>query len=220
MMPPHRRLARVLIAVLCVAAPTLAAPPPGFGDPSTLGIDNAGLDVTGHALPPPEVTKPREAAAPSANPLWTIPLTALSATRNRPLFEPSRRPPASVTTNAPIVAAHPLPPAAPERPNLDLVGTVAGGAEGMAIFIDQATRNAVRLRTGEGHLGWILQSVDRRTATLQKSGQSETLELPQHANLPGSSPVVSALAVLPPIPVVDQHRGCPQELFGCRMQTE
>jgi hypothetical protein len=157
---------------------------------------------------------------PGANPLWAIPLTALSATRNRPLFEPSRRPPASATT--PIVTAHPppTPPAVPERPNLDLVGTVAGGDEGMAIFIDQTTREAVRLRTGQGHLGWILQSVDRRTALLQKSGQRETLELPQHVNLPGSSPVVSALAVLPPIPVVDQHRGCPQELFGCRMQTE
>ena len=54
-------------------------------------------------------------------------------------------------------AAHspPTPPVAPERPNLDLVGTIAGGDEGMAIFIDQTTQEAVRLRTGQDHLGWI-----------------------------------------------------------------
>lgn len=216
MMSAHHQRALVLLAAIGPGLVALITPAPGFGDASTLGIDKGGLGVTGQPISRPDET------VPGPNPLWAIPLTALSATRNRPLFEPSRRPPASATTNAPIVAAHspPTPPVAPERPNLDLVGTIAGGDEGMAIFIDQTTQEAVRLRTGQDHLGWILQSVDRRTATLQKSGQSETLELPQHPNLPGSSPVVSALEPMPPIPVVDQQRGCPQELFGCRMKTE
>jgi hypothetical protein len=213
-----RRQRALVLPVSGLGLATLITLAPGFGDARTLGIDYGSLGVTGQPISRPDEPKPPE-TVPGANPLWAIPLTALSATRNRPLFEPSRRPPASVTTNASIVAANP-PPAAPERPNLDLVGTVAGGVEDLAIFIDQTTQEAVRLRTGQGHLGWILQSVDRRTAILQKSGRSETLKLPQHVNLPGSSPVVSALADLPPIPVVDQHRGCPQELFGCRMQTE
>jgi len=34
---------------------------------------------------------PPRAAEPSGNPLWGIPLSALSATRERPLFNPSRR---------------------------------------------------------------------------------------------------------------------------------
>ena len=72
--------------------------------------------------------------------------------------------------------------------------------QGVAVFIDPLTHDAVRLRTGERHLGWILQSVDRRTATLQKSGQTETLELPRPANLAGPSPVVTTLPPPAPIP--------------------
>jgi general secretion pathway protein N len=182
-----------------------------------LGIDKASRDVTRQALPPPDVTKPREAAA-SANPLWVVPLAALWATRDRPLFAPSRRPPVPILANAPApapsqVSAPPSTP--PKRLNLSLVGTVSAENKGVAVFIDPSTHDAVRLRTGEGHLGWILQSVDRRTATLQKSDQRETLQLPQPTNLSGPLPVVSTL-----LPVVDQHRGCPQELFGCRMHTE
>jgi general secretion pathway protein N len=181
-----------------------------------LGIDNASRDVSLHAMPQPDVTRPREVAA-SANPLWVVPLAALSATRDRPLFVPSRRPPAPIANvPSPASSQQPAPrTASAEHLNLSLVGTVSAENKGVAVFIDPSTHDAVRLRTGEGHLGWILQSVDRRTATLQKSGQRETLELPRPTNLSGPLPVVSTL-----LPVVDQHRGCPQELFGCRMHTE
>lgn len=218
----RRLLACISFAILCVAEPAVAAPTPGFGAP-----DPASRDVS-QALPPPDVTKPRDAAA-SANPLWVVPLGALWATRDRPLFTPSRRSPAPILANAPAPppSQQPAPrTASPEHLNLSLVGIVSAENQGVAVFIDASTHDAVRLRTGEGHLGWILQSVDRRSATLQKSGQTETLELPRPANLPGSSPVVTTLPPPPPIPpqifapVVDQHRGCPQELFGCRMQTE
>jgi general secretion pathway protein N len=170
-----------LLVALCLAAPALAAAALGAGDATNSGIDNPGLDVTRHAVPP-EVTKPAESATVSANPLWAIPLSALETTRNRPLFTPSRRPPAPILEGTLVVAPPPPPPPpppAPEHPNLVLVGTVAAGSEGLAVLIDPMTHNAVRLRTGEGHQGWILQSVDRRTATLQKGGQSEILELPR-----------------------------------------
>jgi hypothetical protein len=228
MMCQRGRLACVSFAILCVAEPAVAAPTPGFGAPDPLGIDAASHDVTRHALPPPDVTKPREAAA-SANPLWVVPLAVLWATRDRPLFAPSRRSPAPILANAPasVPSQQPAPrTASPEHLNLSLVGIVSAENQGVAVFIDPLTHDAVRIRTGEGHQGWILQSVDRRTATLQKSGQTETLELPRPANLPGTSPVVTTLpppAPIPPqifAPVADQHRGCPQELFGCRMHTE
>ena len=207
------KLVRAGMLALCLTAPALAATPPGIDDAT--GPDNPGLDVTRHAMPPPDVTaKPPEAAPVSANPLWAIPLSALSATRNRPLFTPSRRPPAPIVANAPApVAARPAPPppAVAERPNFVLVGTVAGENDSVAVFIDNSTRDAVRLRAGEGHSGWVLQSIDRRTATLQKGAQTETLELPKpgiaaQASAPVPPPVISPL---PPPPAPPPQAGAP-----------
>jgi hypothetical protein len=77
------------------------------------------------------------------------------------------------------VPSPPPPPPAPEHPKLILVGTLTGGSErSIAVFVDQATREAVRLRPGEGYMGWILHSVKRSAATLQKGAQTETLEFP------------------------------------------
>jgi hypothetical protein len=229
---PGQKLARAGVIALCLTAPAFAATLPGI-DAAT-GPDNPGLDVTRNAMPPPDVTaKPPETPPLSAKPLWAIPLSALSATRNRPLFTPSRRPPAPIVANAPApVAARPPPtpaPAAPERPNLVLVGTVAGENDSLAVFIDNATRNAVRLRAGEGHSGWVLQSVDRRTATLQKGSQTETLELPKpgvaaQGAAPPPPPVISPLPP-PPVPPPQsgapasgnqpQVQGCMPEPIGC-----
>lgn len=226
---PHN-LARAGVVALCIGAPALAAAPP---DTAT-GPDSPGLEITRHAMPPPDVTaKPPETPAVSANPLWAIPLSALSATRNRPLFTPTRRPPAPIIANAPApVAARPPPPAptVPEHPNFVLVGTVAGESDSVAVFIDNATRDAVRLRAGEGHSGWVLQSIDRRTATLQKGNQTETLELPKPgATAQGPAPVISPLppppapppqAAAPAAPAAGgnqppQRQGCMPAPIGC-----
>jgi hypothetical protein len=202
MKPARRRLSHALLAALLLSAPAFAYTASGVNDADNSSLDNPGLDVTRHAMPPPEVTaKPPEAPAVVANPLWGIPLSALTATRSRPLFTPSRRPPAPVVAAAPAAAPPPPPPpAVSEHPNLTLVGTVATESEGLAVFIDTATRDTVRLRTGEGHSGWILQSVNRRAATLEKGGHAETLELPRPGLASGSSPVISSLppASLPP----------------------
>jgi hypothetical protein len=182
-----RPLGRVLLVALCFAASAFTAAAAGTDNATNSGIDNPGLDISRRATQPPDVTKPTESAAVSANPLWAIPLSALAATRKRPLFTPSRRPPAPIAVSASVVAPRPPPPPpppAPEHPNLVLVGTVAAGNEGLAVLMDPITHDAVRLRTGEGHQGWILQSVDRRTATLHKGGQNETLELPRPTGRP------------------------------------
>jgi general secretion pathway protein N len=189
-----------LVAVCC-AAPEFAYTASGVNtDPA---IDNPGLDITRYAMPPPDinarpVTQARQAvaqrqAAPvdSANPLWGIPLSTLTATRDRPLFTPSRRPPAPVVASAPVVVAPPPPPPALERVNLDLVGTIASETESIAVFTDQGTHDALRLRTGEGHDGWILQSVARGVAILQKGIHSETLQFPKPSTPTGPSTALS-----------------------------
>jgi general secretion pathway protein N len=116
---------------------------------------------------------------PRGNPLWAIPLKLLSFTRERPLFTPSRRPPAPVVARVEPQRPVVLPsPAAPETPRLALVGLIVGGTEGIAIFVDQTTREVVRLRTNEGHGGWILRSIQGREATLEKTPFSAVLAIP------------------------------------------
>ena len=192
-----------LIVALWLVTPALGAAPSAVDAANGPEIDNP-LDVTRHAMPPPDITaKPPTASTGSANPLWAIPLSALTATRSRPLFTPSRRPPAPIVVAAPVAAPPPPPPPppAPEHPNLMLVGTVAGEGGSVAVFIDNATRNAVRLRTGESHGGWVLQVVDHRTVTLQKGSQTETLELPKPTDTKGPTPVITTL---PPGPMRPQ----------------
>jgi hypothetical protein len=117
---------------------------------------------------------------PIGNPLWAIPIGSLTLTRDRPLFTPSRRPPApAVAAPPPVVQPKVVArPAEPEHPNLTLIGTVVGENEGIGIFLDRSTQGFVRLKTGEEHAGWILRSVKSREATLEKQSQTETLSLP------------------------------------------
>jgi general secretion pathway protein N len=116
---------------------------------------------------------------PSANPLWGIPLTLLSGTRERPIFSPSRRPPpaAAVAETASVKA----PPRKKEiePPQLSLVGTIASIDEGFGIFIDQSTKAAVRLKVGEDHQGWKLREIRGREVTMEKDERSAVLTLPQ-----------------------------------------
>jgi general secretion pathway protein N len=153
------------------------------------GVDpHSDLPVLGERIEPrPEAGKQAQATqaqpvepALSGNPLWAIPLRQLSATRERPLFAPSRRPPAAPAYQ--LASAPPPPPpkpAEPDRPQLSLVGTVASeDAEGIGVFLDGADKSVVRLKTGENHKGWVLRTVNRRSVVLAKGLASVELALP------------------------------------------
>lgn len=132
------------------------------------------------AVTAPAASGPAPERALSANPLWAIPLSALSGTRDRPIFSSSRRPPAPAVAPAILPNVAIVPKARePERPQLSLVGTIASDDEGFGIFLDQSTKAALRLRVGEDYQGWKLQSVQGREAILQKDQQVVPLELPQ-----------------------------------------
>jgi hypothetical protein len=138
---------------------------------------------------PPAATRPlplptaAPERVPSANPLWAIPLATLSGTRERPIFSPSRRPPPPAVASVPATKAPPLPPKPPrvERPQLSLVGTIAGNDQSFAIFVDQITKASLRLKIGEEYQGWKLHSVLGREVTLERDQQSAILSLPQPA---------------------------------------
>jgi general secretion pathway protein N len=126
-------------------------------------------------------TKVTNERLPSGNPLWAIPLGSLPITRERPIFSPSRRPPAPATVVAPHVepVKQAVKPAGRERPSLMLIGTVVGKSEVVAVFVDTTSLNAISLKIGQTHAGWVLRSVEGRTAAVQKGGQIETLSLPK-----------------------------------------
>jgi general secretion pathway protein N len=112
------------------------------------------------------------------NPLWAIPLSELSATRERPIFSPSRRPPSPAVAAAPYVPPQSAKPVEPERPQLFLIGTIAGDKGGLGIFLDYSTDTILRLKAGEGYKGWILREVRSREIVLEKGDKTATLPLP------------------------------------------
>jgi len=177
-MMARRRRIGILVCALSAAAASLglAANNSPRLDPrdeaiSAPGMPNLGIEP---ALRPDLST--------SGNPLWAIPLKSLSATRERPIFLPSRRAPAPAVAAAYVEPPKTAPPPPePDRPALRLVGVVTGTADGFAVFISDTTRDIIRLKTGEGHEGWILRSVKAREAVLEKNRRSAVIELPQPA---------------------------------------
>jgi hypothetical protein len=157
------------------------------------------VDRAGPAQPEVTVERPAAQRADGANPLWTVPLSALSRTRERPIFSASRRPPASAAAPAAAPQAAPAPkPRDPERPQISLVGTIANGAEQFGIFLERSSAAALRLKIGEDFQGWKLSSVQGREATLEKNQQVVVLTLPQ----PGSAPSAALSRVnLEPQPI-------------------
>jgi general secretion pathway protein N len=115
----------------------------------------------------------------SANPLWAMPLAQFSVTRERPLFTPSRRPPAPPAAAVTVAKVVVPKPKEPEQPQLSLVGTIASDEDKFGIFVDQATKNVLRLRIGEDFQGWKLQSVQGRETTFQKNQLTFVVALPQ-----------------------------------------
>jgi general secretion pathway protein N len=170
----HRHSMVALLALWALAAPAIAA----------TGSDQPPLPG------PPGAINPDQAAAPAkprfiGNPLWAIPLSALSITRERPIFTPSRRPPAPVVIAAPAVAPpQPVKPPEQDRLNLALIGTVISPAEGIGVFLDQPSQRLVRLKTGEQHAGWTLRAVRAREVTMEKGPRVQILSLPK----PGAAP--------------------------------
>jgi hypothetical protein len=182
-----RASARIGVAAILFYTAAVAATNPTLKDMSDPSFESGPL--THKAMPSPDGPSSSVLPAPvvTGNPLWAVSLSSLTAIRDRPLFSPSRRPPARVIANAPIVPERPAPPPPPpEHPNLTLVGTVAREAESEAVFLDQATSATVRLRMGDAHNGWVLQSVESRTAILRKGEQTEALALlrPTLATMP------------------------------------
>jgi general secretion pathway protein N len=148
--------------------------------------------------PPPKTGRDPALLEPTGNPLWSVPLSKLSATRDRPVFSTSRRPPPQAVFAPVVETAKPAAQAAvPEPLNLTLVGAVVGESDAIAVFIDRANQGTIRMRTGDSRGGWQLSSIVGREATLRNGDRTEVLVLlkpgataeaaPAAAPVPGGS---------------------------------
>ena len=149
-----------------------ASVPSSWSEPTTTVVE-----VT---IPPSTASSPATERPLSANPLWGMPLKQFTVTRERPIFLPSRRPPApppSTVTVAKVVA--PPKPKEPEQPHLSLVGTISGDDARFGIFVDQATKAVLRLKQGEDFQGWQLRAIQSREASFEKNQQTFVVALPQ-----------------------------------------
>jgi general secretion pathway protein N len=190
------RLRNHALRIAVLALPLCAGASVALSAVSDIALDDQGDSRGANASAPSnwseptttvvEVTIPPSSppAAPartlSANPLWAMPLKQFSVTRERPIFLPSRRPPApAVTATVAPKAIVPPKPKEPERPQLSLVGTICGDEDKFGIFVDQSTKAVVRLKIGEDFQGWQLRSVQGQEAALEKNQMVVILVLPQ-----------------------------------------
>lgn len=140
--------------------------------------------------------------APSGNPLWAVPIKLLSATRDRPIFSQSRRPPVSIAGPVATAAVTAPKPREPDRPQLALLGTIVNGDDGFGIFMEPATKASFRIRIGAGYKGWTLRQIQPRSVTFRKDFESLVLAFPKPAgdDKAGGRPIAVPAAQSPLFP--------------------
>jgi general secretion pathway protein N len=210
-------LAVPLAALVCGALSAVAAAQGTATDTFLAPTDrspNHAVAANGAAHEPTRALTSAD-ATPSeplaGNPLWAIALSDLPETHARPLFSPSRRPPAApvlaALTSSPAMPA-PRPKAGPDHPLLTLVGTIVSRSVAIGVFVDETSHDVIRLRAGDARDGWTLSAVVGRAALFQKKGHRDaTLALPapgaedsgatRHAPPPVIAPVVGVAPANP-----------------------
>jgi len=109
---------------------------------------------------------------PSALP-W-LKLKDLSATRERPLFAPSRRrpPPPPSPHVANVAPEHP-----PETPRMVLTGVIVKSSETIVVLRNIATSESISLRSGESVGPWRVKALSDHSVVLSDGTKEFTLEL-------------------------------------------
>jgi hypothetical protein len=112
-------------------------------------------------------------AAAAVSPLAAQPLDRFSATRDRPLFSPTRRPPAPPPVAAAVAAPTAAPPAPP--PNVVLLGVVMDGDDAHAVV--RTGPKILRVRIGDEIGGWKVGQIEARKLVLLLKGRTATFAM-------------------------------------------
>ncbi|MGY4237947.1 hypothetical protein ACVIIW_006894 [Bradyrhizobium sp. USDA 4449] len=107
------RLRPTGLAVLCVVLGIAEALAAICSCVNILSDDAAGgpaesIDV-GTVRPIPRPTQAATKPAPRGNPLWSVPLSVLAVTQERPIFSATRRPPPRAVAASPVEESHVTP---------------------------------------------------------------------------------------------------------------
>jgi hypothetical protein len=184
-----RRLAVILVIGSAFAAQAAADPVQervDLGPRSVAGSRGAVGNAVANPHPPPAGLTPRPSATSSrsGNPLWAVPLTGLTATRDRPLFSASRRPPVVALPPAQPPKREALAPPPPERPLLTLIGTIVSRGASLAMLQGSSAEAISRLRLGQENDGWRVRGIGLRSIMVEKGDRSVELALPRPNEAP------------------------------------
>jgi type II secretory pathway component PulC len=122
----------------------------------------------------PALAQDQPAATP-ANPVAGQALDKLSTTLDRPLFSPSRHPPAPPPP--PVAQAPPPPPPPQPPPNLVLFGVVMDGEGARAVVRAGADRKLLRAQIGDDIEGWKVSQIEGRKVVLSLDGRFATFTM-------------------------------------------
>jgi hypothetical protein len=128
-----------------------------------------GVDATGQA--------PVDPSAVLSNPIVAQSIDSLSATRERPLFSPTRRPPARPAAAPPplVRRADPAPP--PSPPGVVLLGVVIGGDTARAFVRSEPPDKTLRVAIGDDIGGWKVSQIERHELVLSLGDRSATFKI-------------------------------------------
>lgn len=122
-----------------------------------------------------------EAVAGMTHEIEGVALEQLPATRDFPLFAPTRLPPPPPPPPPePVTVAEPAPPPPPPPeppPAALLVGIFSIGSERVAVFSDPAMGELVRMRSGETYGSWTLRITDPRSIVFERDGETHAQRL-------------------------------------------
>ena len=138
----------------------------GLGwDIASTPIEFALTSANPMLIPAPEIRPPIPLAASIAR------LESLSATRDRPVFAPTRRPPSQ--------AAQAAGPQAADAVSIELIGTLTGPGGRHALLRVRETQVGVWVGVGESTEGWRVASIAKDSVIVEAAGQSLELTLYQ-----------------------------------------
>ncbi len=146
----------------------------------------------------------------------SLSLDKLTATRERPLFVPTRRPP---PVAEPVVVEAPPPVVAPVAapivpPNVLLTGVIISEATQLAIVQLKASGKTVALKPGDDLEGWTIIDIGPRRVTLKNGEEDSSLELKQSDVALAIPEAAPAPVQPPPPPPIVQRQMPPQVVQG------
>ena len=119
-------------------------------------------------------------AAVNPNPLSSLDLESLSATRSFPLFTPSRTAPViaeAPVESEPVLVEQPVVDPEQPPPPLQLVGIVLTEETKTALLLDSNNNEVHRLTSGDEFEGWSLTIVDARSVEFRSGDRVEGLKM-------------------------------------------